>query len=400
MSTQTNPFLDLTEKWYIKYTFILALLIMSVYIMIVAKSVLQPLLFAFFFSILLSPLCGRLESYKVPRILAAIISILFGLLVLFGVGFFFYTQISAFVDDLDVFRERFEELLANVQNFLETRFGYEGLIDFELFRTTVYDFFSENTDSLARGLADAASVLTAIFLVPVFMFFLLLFRDFLKEFVLRAFGRHSDEHFRKVSTILDNVKMVVQKYISGILIVIVILAILNSTMLWIIGVDHAVFFGVFAAMLNVIPFIGPIMGSILPILYALFTMDSLFYPIIILLGFYIIQLFESNLFTPAIVGSQVSLNAFVALLLLFIGAQIWGLIGMILIIPIGAILKVIFDEVESLQPYGFVMGRVPPKMELKKGMLAQKISEFSDKVKREEETDSESESDEEEKKEQ
>lgn len=394
MSKQNTPTIDLTDKWYVKYTFILALLIMSIYTMIVAKSVLQPLLFAFLFSILLSPLCGWLESYKVPRILSAIIAIILGLLVVVGVGFFFYTQISAFVEDVDVFRERFEELLANVQNFMETRFGYEGLIDFELFRTTVYEFFSENTDSLARGLADAASVFTSIFLVPVFMFFLLLFRDFLKEFVLRLFGRDSEENFRKISKILNNVKMVVQKYISGVLIVIMILAVLNSTMLWIIGVDHAVFFGVFAAMLNVIPFLGPIMGSILPILYALFTMDSLFYPIIILVGFYIIQLFESNLFTPAIVGSQVSMNAFVALLLLFIGAQIWGLIGMILIIPIGAMLKIIFDEVESLQPYGFVMGRVPPKMELKKGMLAQKISDFSEKVKKEEDLESENDDDE------
>lgn len=371
---------DLTEKWYIKYTFILALLIMTVYIMIVAKSVLQPLLFAFFFAILLSPLCGWLENYKVPRILAAIISIIFGLLILFGVGFFFFTQITAFVNDVEIFRQRFEEILASVQHFLETRFGFEGLINFELVRTTVYEFFSENTDSLARGLADAAAVFTSVVVVPVFVFFLLIFRDFLKEFTLRLFGRKSKEDLLKVSTILNNVRMVVQKYISGVIIVIIILAFLNSTMLWIIGVEHAIFFGVFAAMLNVIPFLGPIIGSILPILYALFTMDSLFYPLIILAGFYIIQLFESNLFTPAIVGSQVSMNAFIALLLLFIGAQIWGLIGMILIIPIGAILKVIFDEIESLQPYGFVMGRVPSRMEFKKGMLAQKISEFSEKV--------------------
>src|SRR5690625_5313949 len=89
-------------------------------------------------------------------------------------------------------------------------------------------------------------------------------------------------------------------------------------MLLVIGVDHAIFFGVFAAMLNIIPFVGPLLGSILPIVYSLITMDSLIYPLIIMLGFYVIQLFEGNLFTPTIVGFQVSINTIATLLLLFI----------------------------------------------------------------------------------
>jgi predicted PurR-regulated permease PerM len=180
----------------------------------------------------------------------------------------------------------------------------------------------------------------------------------------------------RVKTIIDGIKLVVQQYITGIIIVIFILSILNSILLLIIGVDHAIFFGVFAAMLNVVPFIGPIFGSILPIIYSLLTMDSLIYPLMILLGFYIIQLFESNLFTPVIVGSKVSMNALLTLLLLFIGAQIWGLVGMILFIPMGAILKVVFDEIDSLKPYGFLLGRVPQELQKSKGPLARRISEI------------------------
>lgn len=352
--------------------------------MIEAKSILQPLLFAFFFSVLLSPICGWLESYKVPRLLAAFIAILVGVLLLIGVGFFLYTQITAFTGDIDIFRQRFEEILETIQSFLATRFGVDEFIDFDQIRTSILNFFSENTDTLLRRVADAASLFTSIFLVPVFMFLILIFRDFLKEFVLRVFGHKSEEEYKKVETIINKVKVVVQGYIAGILIVIFILAVLNSIMLLIIGVEHALFFGVFAAMLNVIPFIGPMIGSILPVLYALFTMDSLFYPLIILLGFYIIQLFESNLFTPVIVGSKVSMNALAALLLLFVGAQIWGLVGMILIIPLGAMMKVVFDEVDSLNHYGFVMGKVPREPS-REGKLAKKISGFSKKINQEKE---------------
>ena len=370
----------MNQSWVAKYTFILAAVILTVYAMIVAKSLLQPLLFALFFSILLSPFCGWMESHKIPRLLSVPIAITSGVLALIGIGFFFYTQLTAFAGDVDIFRERFEELLDTSQSLLSSWFGFEGLIDVEMIRDAVQDFFRDNTGALTRGIAGAATVFTSIFLVPVFMFFMLLFRDFLKDFILKVFGSSGAQDFEKVKSIIEKVKDVVQGYLTGIILVILILSVLNSVMLLVIGVEHAIFFGVFAAMLNVIPFVGPLLGSILPILYALFTMDSLVIPLVIMLGFYVIQLMESNIFTPIIVGSKVSINAFVALLLLFIGAQIWGIIGMILIIPIGAILKVVFDEVDSLKPYGFVMGTVPGEYKTRKSLFAEKLSEFSERV--------------------
>jgi len=372
----------MNRSWIVQYTFALGAVILTVYSMVVAKSLLQPLLFALFFSILLSPFCGWMEQYGIPRALSVPVAITSGLLLLAGVAFFLYSQLTAFAGDVDIFQQRFEELLQALESFMAAQFGFEGLLNVELIVASFQDFIKDNTGTLTRGLAGAASMFTSVFLVPVFMFFMLLFRDFLKEFLLKAFGRGSTEDHERVKTIIEKVKDVIQGYLTGIILVILILAILNSIMLLVIGVEHAIFFGVFAAMLNVIPFIGPLLGSILPILYSLFTMDSLVVPLIIMLGFYVIQMMESNIFTPIIVGSKVSINAFVALILLFIGAQIWGIIGMILIIPIGAILKVVFDEVESLQHYGFVMGTVPGEFRSKKSVVAEKLSALSKRVKR------------------
>jgi len=367
--------------WYVKYTYILAGLILTVYAMIVAKSILIPLLFALFFSILLSPICGWMENYKVPRVLAALITLILGVLFVAGIGFFFYTQLIDFVDDVDMVTERVGELMQSSEQFLATWFGIELIVEFENARETIINFIRDNSGRLTSGIAGAASVITITFLIPVFMFFFLIFRDFLKDFLLMAASRYDEGTTQNMEKIIDKVKSLVQSYIAGLLIVIFILSIINSVMLLIVGVNHALFFGVFAAMLNVIPFLGPIMGSILPIIYALVTMDSLIYPLVILIAFYIIQLFESNLFTPVIVGSQVSMNAFSTLLLLFIGAQIWGLVGMILFIPIGAILKAIFDEIDSLKPYGYLLGRVPSEKERKKGPLAERIKSISEKAK-------------------
>ena len=368
-----------------RYTYILAAIMLTVYAMIIAKSLIQPLLFSLFFSILLSPLCGWMERHKIPRYLSVPISIISGALVLFGIGFFFYSQLTDFAGDTDIFRERFEEIAGNVQSFLGSWFGIEQIIDFQMLLDSAQNFIKDNTATLTSGLAGAASAVTSIFLVPVFMFFMLLYRDFLKQFFIYLFGSKSEVETDTTKLIIEKVKVVVQGYLTGIIAVIFILAVLNSIMLLVIGVEHAVFFGTFAAMLNVIPFIGPLFGAILPVLYSLFTMDSLLIPVIIMAGFYVIQMMEGNIFTPIIVGNKVSINAFVALLLLFIGAQIWGVIGMILIIPMGAILKVIFDEVESLKPIGFVMGTVPDEYKSDKSAFAEKMSKFSERVSKEKE---------------
>lgn len=377
MSDQTVS----VSAWYVKYTYALAGIILTIYAMIMAKAVLLPLLFALFFSILLAPVCGWIERRGVPRFLAAFLSILAGTLVLFVIGFFFYKQMTAFAADADMFVERLEELLAATEAFIASAFSIETELNLDLIISAVVDYVQENASSFTRGLSGAASLLTAVFLVPVYMFLILLFRDLLKNFLKKSFSSNDPGREDTVNRIITNVKTLVQKYITGVLIVIAILAVLYSTMLLFIGVDHAIFFGVFAAMMNIIPFIGPLMGSVLPILYSLITMDSLIFPLIILAGFYVVQLLEGNLFTPVIVGSQVSMNALVTLILLFVGAQIWGLAGMILFIPLGAIFKIISDEVESLKPYGYLLGRNTGDKSEERSQLAKKIGKLSEKAK-------------------
>lgn len=368
------------QLWYVTYTYALAGIILSVYAMILAKPLLMPLMFALFFAILLVPVCNFLERYYFPRFLSAIVSIIITLSVIVVLGFFLVTQLRSFVEDADMFAERLEVLLLSADSLASHYLKIDVELNLDYLVTLVQDYFQENAASLTRGLTGAASTITTFLLMPVFMFLILLFRDMLKTFVRKAFGRGDKAVEDKVDAIISRIKNLVQQYITGLLIVIAILAVINSTMLLIIGVDHAIFFGVFAAMLNVIPFIGPIMGSILPILYSLITMDSLFYPFVILIGFYVIQLFESNLFTPVIVGSKVSMNALMTLLLILIGAQIWGLAGMILFIPLGAILKVVSDEVEALKPFGYLLGRVDSDKSEDRSKLAKKIRELPKKL--------------------
>lgn len=360
----------------------LLLITLIIFGMIVAKPILVPLAFAVVVAVLLTPMCNFLESYKVPRFLAAILSILVALTFVSGLIFFTYHQIVGFADDITIIEERLNELFDQFSEFISYWFEVEPDTQLESLEDAVVSFLRDNVEAFTRGMMTAATTITMFFLIPIYVFLLLIFRDFLKEFVFQALDR--DSQGGKVERIVYKAKNVLQNYIVGMFLVICILAVINSIMLLIIGVNHAIFFAVFAAVLNVIPFLGPILGSILPAIYALLTMDSLIYPVAILVGFYIIQLFESNLFTPTIVGSRVSMNPLVTLLAIFIGGQIWGLAGMILFIPAGAMMKEIFDEIESLQPYGFLLGRVGHGMAQRRSAMAQKLQEYSERLQQKE----------------
>lgn len=347
--------MDYKLPTYARMVIILLGIILTVFVMITAKSILVPLLVSGLFAVLISPLASWMEKHRMPKFLAAALSLITLLAGLTGLAFFFYNQLIGFADDLSTLNARLSELIGNINTFLEDYIEGSVPISMTSLQNTAFSYLTKNVATLTQGVIATATTLTIIFIMPVYIFLFLYFRRFLIEFVMRAFP---DRHQDRVSTIIMKVKLVVQNYVSGMLIVILILAVLNSIALYSLGIKHALLFAVFAGMLNVIPFIGPFIGAVLPITYALLAKDSLWYPFGVFLAFYVIQLAESNLFTPKIVGGKVSMNPFMTILALFVGNFIWGLAGMVLFIPGMAMLKVIFDEIPGMEAYGFLLGSV------------------------------------------
>jgi predicted PurR-regulated permease PerM len=348
---------------YLKLVVILAGIILLTIVMREAKSILFPLLLSAFLAILVSPISARLEKHKVPKALATMFSLIFMLLTLTGVIYFFYVQSLSFSEDFDIVSERFAKLLADTNLWINDRFNLHLEYSSTDIRNSIFKKLSENMGTLSSGIISTAGKLTIFFIIPVYLFLFIYYRHFLVEFIMKTFDQEDRPRVRRVIT---KIKSVTQSYFKGVVLVIIILAILNSIALISLGIEHAVLFAVFAAALNIIPFVGPIMGSIFPAIYALLTKDSLFYPFAVIGIFYIIQLLEGNIFTPAIVGKNVSMNPLMTIIALFIGSFIWGLEGMILFIPGMAILKVIFDEVDGLQPYGFLLGALEQPTTLRK----------------------------------
>lgn len=341
---------------YIKYFFVLGALMLTIYIFIIGKSIISPILTAFILALLLRPLSAKIETLHIPRGISSVLSIVIVLIGLVGLSYFFSSQIGSISRDLDSIGSRFNEVIDRGHTWLENTFDVEQQEQTAYLKDSLNNFLRSSSSVFTRTVSATAGFFTAFFLFLFSLFFFLYYRRFFVSFIYRISNNINHD---LVGATLVKIEKVVRKYILGLFAVIIIIAILNVIGLTALGIQHAIFFGVLGAVLTIIPYIGIAIGSLLPIVFALVTKDSLWYPVGVALVFWFVQFLEGNFITPNVVGSSVSINPFAAIIALFVAGMIWGPIGMILSIPTLAIIKVICDAIPSLQPYGFLLGSPP-----------------------------------------
>lgn len=337
---------------YFKYTIILLGLLLLIWFLQTFKSILMPLAFGVLFSLLLVPLTRDLEKWRLPRALAVFCSIIIIVVVLGLLIWFLTSQLISLTTELDTISSNVDALIEQVQQYLLNTFGIQPSERSDLIRNAIANLQEFATSFVGSTISMTTGALTVLTIVPIFVFCFLYYRDHLQQFMFKFIAK--DKRSGMIQTITD-IQVVVQSYISGLMIVIVIVSLLNSAGLLLLGVKYAIFFGVFASILTVIPYIGILIGAMLPALFTLATTGRLFDALLVVAVFSFVQFLEGNFITPFVVGSKVSINPFAAILALLIGGEIWGAAGMILSIPAIATLKVLFDSYPPLEPFGFLL---------------------------------------------
>jgi len=338
---------------YLKAVIVLSLIGIILAMLILGRPLLIPVFLAGFLAILLTPLCDILERKKIPRVISAIFSLLLGLLLIAGLIILVINQVVNFSTDLQDVGERLNNYIFELNLYISQQFGINLGLEEGLDQQLLIDFVQSNSGNISGFVFSSLGSLSSIILLPVFVFFFLIYRDHLTFFILNLFETKNEKLIKKH---IIELRQIIQNYVIGMFKVMAILAVLNTLVLYGLKIEHAVFFGLFAALLNIIPYLGPFLGAILPMIFAFLTKDSLIYPFLVLGAFTLIQTLESNFLTPKIVGSNVNLNPFITLIGLLLGAAIWGIIGMILIIPTLAVLRKIFELNKSTRPYAILLG--------------------------------------------
>ncbi len=338
----------------VRMTFILLFLLISYYMLTEFKNYLAPLTLGVLFAYLLFPMANFFESYRVPRILSNILSIIIGLSVIYGIAFIFYKQFGVFLEDIPILRERASNNIKTIFNTIESFFGIETGEMKPKVHEFVNDLLNSSSQDYKSTFGATFHTLFTIFIMPVYIFFLLFYRDKFKEVILMLVP--SNRH-PVADRIITDINQLTVRYMTGIFIVVSILVVLNSLGFLIIGLDHAILLGFIAAILNFIPYYGTIIGYAVPLLFSVFIMDSPVYAVFVLMQFVVIQFTENNILTPNIVGSKVNINPFMIILAITLGGFVWGLTGMFIAVPLVAALRVLGDNIDELAPLGYLLGK-------------------------------------------
>ena len=316
------------------------------------RPVLVPMAMAILISLILYPLVTRLEQYKFSRISAAITVIGLITLVVIGVFYLFGTQIMRVTQEFSSFESKLTELTDQVIRFINTHLAIVPNINGEELVHDSQRWMGDSGKLVTTTVERTATILTHGLMVLVYTFLILIYRSGMKKVVLES---TPVEHRIKVHNMLEDMQKVGQNYLVGVTIMIGILGVANSTVLLLFNIDHPFFFGFTAAILTIIPYVGTTLGASLPVIYAFMTHDNYWVPLGVMFCFWLIQVIESNILNPRIVGGNLNINALFALLSLFLGGYLWGVAGMILFLPFVALFKVFCSYFETLRPISLLL---------------------------------------------
>ena len=322
--------------------------------LIFARIVLIPIAFSLLIAFILFPVAGKFEAWGTNRILAAFLAMFVLFLIIGGGIFLFSTQILQLTENLTEFKDKILGVLADVTLYINKNISSAPHFEKGELYEKLKNWLSKSAGSMAnQTFSGTINFLTGLLSIIIFTFLILIYRDGL---VQACASFYPEEDRKKAIKMFKSVQQVGQKYLFGMFMIVIILGIVNSIGLWIIGIDSPFLFGFLAAVLAIIPYVGTIIGAMIPVLYSFMTYDSLWMPIAIAAFFWFVQVIESNFLTPKIVGGNLKVNALAAILSIIIGASVWGIAGMVLFLPFTAMLKVICEEYTELKPIAMLIG--------------------------------------------
>src|SRR5215213_9485195 len=327
-------------------------------IILAGREVITPIVMAFFLALMLLPVLRFLRRRKVPESLAIFLSIVFLGIIIAGIVWFFSSQISRLISDFPQIKQNVKLHLNSLSKWIDSKWGFSSEKQVQLIKEQNDKLFSFASGMLGGAASSVTGTLIFIGLLPIYIFLLLFYKNLLLRFVFLWFPHRTQP---KVEEAIRETEIIVKSYLVGLLIQITYITILLGGILLIIGIKHAILIGAIFAILNLIPYVGALVGNIIGVLLTLSSSQEL-WPIFAVLGtIAFVQFLDNNILMPRIVGSKVKINALATIIGVIVAGALSGVAGMFLSLPVIAVLKIVFDRTNDLKQWGVLLGEEKPK---------------------------------------
>lgn len=343
-----------TDPFYKRLSLNLLTITLLGTILYVGQAIIVPLCFSVLLATLLLPIVNFLQRrLRFPKVLAIILSIFVSLILIVGIFYLLSHQVSLFLQDFDVIKERLADLFTSLQRWVDTTFNVDASAQRQYLRETAENIKESGPGMLGKTVGTITEMLAYVVFLPIYTFLILYYRGLIKKFIVAVFKRGDDQ---QVTDVLHQSQSISQSYVVGLLIDMTIVFALNSLGFLILGIKYAVFLALVAALLNLVPYIGMLIANIFCMLITLVSSPYLSDVVWVAVILAVVQFIDNNFLIPLVVGNKVRINALVTIVGVVLGGALAGISGMFLAIPALAVMKVIFDHVESLKPWGMLLG--------------------------------------------
>lgn len=347
------------HPFFIRLSAILLCLIGLFVILYFGRDIIFPILLSLLFAIILRPVVSFLiRRLRFPHFVAVIFAILLFVLIFLGIFYFISLQISDMANDWGKIKDNFYYHIEHFQQMIRDNFNLSKREQNEIIGNATKNGFKSGNEIVGSTLNSFSDILLNLTLIPIYTFLFLLYQNHFITFFTKLY---KPQNHKKLREILFQIKTAVQSYIVGLLFEMVAVSVLTTVGLYLIGVEYFILLGIITGILNLVPYIGILFAGVLSIVVSLSGSTDLSIVLGVIVVNIIVQFIDNNILVPMFVNSKVQINAFVSIVGIIVGNVLGGITGMFLAIPIIAIIKVIFDRIDSLEPWGYLLGDDIPK---------------------------------------
>lgn len=326
-------------------------------IIIVGKDVITPIVMAFFLSLMLLPLHRFFLKKRIPETLSICLALLLMITVVGLLIWFFSSQISNLISDFPQIKRNVQAHISSIGKWIDAKTGFSTAQQTKLINDQNEKMLTYAGDLLGGAASSVSGILVFIGLLPIYIFLMLFYKNLLLRFIFLWFP--ADNH-AKLEDVMRETEVIIKSYLTGLLIQITYVTVLLGVILLIFGIKHAVLIGAIFAILNLIPYVGALVGNLIGVILTVSSTQEIL-PIFIVLGtIAFVQFLDNNILMPRIVGSKVKINALATIVGVIVAGALAGVSGMFLSLPVIAVLKIIFDRTNNLKQWGVVLGDERP----------------------------------------
>lgn len=318
------------------------------------KAVFIPLSFSILIALILYPFCKWLEKRKWPRSIAILFALAIVIFLFTAIVWLLFWQLNYLKNDLPALSLKLQEALQELQQWFHEHIGIALGLEINWMENTTRNSDRNMGSFIQEVIKSMGGALFSLFIIPVFTALFLFHREQFVQFMKVLIP---GKYHQRLQIILHETSYAYHNYIIGLMKVYLIVGILNSIGLLLLGVKYAILFGMLTAIMTMVPYIGIIISSMLPITVAWITTDSLLYPLGVVAIFAFVQYLESSVIFPKVVGRQLDVSTWAILVALLAGGVIWGVSGMVLFIPFVAILKIMSSHIEEWRALNILLSR-------------------------------------------